>query len=153
MFKFRRWVCLALVCAMVGVAYGAARKIRSFTPYAPESVDADGMAILNLSSGNNFGSDVKTILQLVLSDFTPNTTYHIGLIPPGVSPFPDGNGQVPGAGIGAPITTDEHGNATSHGDGGGDITSWNIAIYLPFEIPQLDGSRLVAYELRALGNP
>ena len=58
MIKFRRLVCLALVCAMVGVAYGAATKIGSFCPRNGENPSADGMAILNYVPGDN-----RTIVQ------------------------------------------------------------------------------------------
>ena len=150
MFKVRRWVCLALVCALVGVAYGAARKIRSFTPFAPELATADGMAILN-HTGNG---DDRTIVQIVLSGFTPFTTYDIGMIPPGVDPNIRELG-LGGIGIAIDaITTDENGNGTFHLVSPGDDTSSNVGVYLPFFIDLGPGNGFLrAGHLRALGNP
>jgi len=68
MFKFRRLLCVVLVCALVGVAYAGARKIKSFTTFN-EPPGADGMAILNIHDGT--GQEV----QLILTDFTPDNEY------------------------------------------------------------------------------
>ena len=154
MIKYRRLLCAVLVCVMVGVAYAGATKIKSFTTCSAvvaacaEPVDADGMAIINYASVDN-----KMIVQIVLSGFTPFTTYDIGLIPPGVDPnsFALGLGGI-AIGIDA-ITTDQNGNGTFHGNFPGGFNVSNIGIYFPFEIPQPDGSRLAAGILRALGNP
>lgn len=152
--KSRKLICAVLVCAMVGVAYGAATKIKSFTTCSAvvaacaEPVDADGMAIINYANVDN-----KMIIQIVLSGFTPSTTYDVGLIPPDVDPnsYEQGLGGI-GIGIDA-ITTDLHGNANLHANFPGGFTVSNIGIYLPFEIPNPDGSRTRAGVLRALGNP
>jgi hypothetical protein len=79
MFKVRRFVCLALVCALVGVAYGAAHKISSFVPQGSELATADGMAILNFAQGTGgpLGTDGKTILNIMITGFTPFTTYDV----------------------------------------------------------------------------
>jgi len=154
MFKVRRFVCLALVCALVGVAYGAAHKIRSFSPMGAELETADGMAILNHAGLAGLG---KTILQVVVSDFTPNTTYAVGVCLPYFSCFVDEFGQSNGAWIiQDAMTTDEHGNGTFHyefpGDYTGDPGSSNVAIYL--YLRDADGvvSAPPGGFLRALGN-
>jgi hypothetical protein len=153
MFKFRRLVCLALVCALVGVAYGAAVKIRSFTPFAPEPATADGIGILNYTSP----VDDRTLIQIVLNGFTPNTIYDLGIIRPGVDPYTSyAQGECCGIVVGTmAFWTDQHGNATFTGRASlsGDFSSSNIAIYLPFEIQNPDGSTTRAGKLRALGNP
>jgi hypothetical protein len=152
MFKFRRLLCVVLVCALVGVAYGAARKIRSFTPMGYELATADGMAIVNVANGGlNYP---KTIFQVVLSGFTPNTLYDVGIVPYGASPYPDPIGQLDGVWkFNGALTTDENGNGTWHGETPTDHGSANIAIYLydyehnyPDVIPTPGGF------LRALGN-
>ena len=80
----RRVTFLMAVCMCVGSAFGAANKIRYFTPspvQVAESVaalgaeaDPDGMAILNYAAGAD-----KTIVQVIVSDMTPNLTYHVRL--------------------------------------------------------------------------
>jgi len=155
MFKFRRWVCLALVCAMVGVAYGAARKIRSFTPMGAELATADGMAILNLADGGVDGQ--RTILQVVVSGFTPNSTYYVGVCLPPIPPYFPGTscladeiGQSTAWIITDPaMTTDEDGSGTFHYQFPGDHSSANVGIYLR----NPDGTIPAGGYLRALGNP
>jgi hypothetical protein len=120
------------VCAVVAVAYGAANKIKSFTPeLGIESEEADGMAILNYASG-----DEKTIIQLILTDFSENTTYDLFLVTPGalvdqgtngviitnasfVGPFTETEGE---------LTTNEHGSLNWHSDFPGDISESDIVI-------------------------
>jgi len=68
MFKVRRFVCLALVCVMAGIAYAGATKIRSFTTFN-EPAEADGMAIINVAQGQGL------VVQLILTGFSPNTSY------------------------------------------------------------------------------
>ena len=153
MIKFRRLLCVVLVCALVGVAYGAARKIRSFTPMGAENATADGMAILNLADGGVDGA--RTIIQVVLSDFTPDTTYIVGIVPPWApSPYPDEIGQFP-YGVWPfidAITTDQNGNGTLHVQVPGDMSLSNIAVYL--YLRDADGvvSAPPGGFLRALGN-
>jgi len=100
MFKFHRLLCAVLVCALVGVAYGAARKIKSFTTFN-EPAGADGMAILNIHDGT--GQEV----QLLVTDFTPDSNYVVHLFHPD---FPTNQPEV---GI---FTTNEVGNGHWHGD-------------------------------------
>ena len=107
MFKFRRLLCAVLVCALVGVAYGAARKIKSFTtcglavPACAEPADADGMAILNVHDGT--GQEV----QLMVTGFMANTLYVVHLF------HPDFPGNEPEEGT---FITNEVGNGTFHRD-------------------------------------
>ena len=79
MLKFRRLLCVVLVCALVGVAYGAARKISSFAPQGSEPATADGMAIFNFAQGTGGpnGTNGKTILNIMITGFTPFTTYDV----------------------------------------------------------------------------
>lgn len=70
MLRMNRVVCAVLVCAVVSVAFGAARRITSFETFAPESIDADGMAIINYVTGED-----KTVAQVILSGFDFNETY------------------------------------------------------------------------------
>lgn len=70
MLKFNRVWSVLVVCAVVGVAFGAARKITAFQTFDPEPPAADGMAIINYVAGQD-----KNIAQVILSDFTPNEYY------------------------------------------------------------------------------
>ncbi len=75
MFKFNRIVCVLLLCSAVGVAFGAATKIRAFIAMpGVESGDADGMCIINYNSGQD-----ATIVQIVITDFQPYTVYDLEL--------------------------------------------------------------------------
>lgn len=109
----KRIAFVLVVCAVVGVAYGAAVKIRSFETYSPESLDADAMAILNYASGND-----KTIVQIIMSDFTPGATYDLRLTD-GVNERLDFDA----------ITTDEHGHATYHNEFSGDVSTFDVELY------------------------
>lgn len=100
MFKFRKMLCAVLVCAMVGVSYGAARKIKSFATWNEPS-DADGMAILNVHDGT--GQE----LQLMVTGFTSDTEYVVHLF------HPDFPGNEPEEGT---FITNGVGNATFHRD-------------------------------------
>ena len=136
MFKFRRWVCLALVCAMVGVAYGAARKISAFhiqlcggTPCEPAG--ADGMAILNFA---NSSPDGKTITHLAITGFTPFRTYDVEF-------RSRTRGSTFGPGI---LVTDERGDAFFNGPvTSGDVSDSDIYIYV--------NMGTAAIELRTVG--
>ena len=48
---FKRVAFVLVVCSCVGIAFGAAVKIRSFETFDPEPCDADGMTILNYAAG------------------------------------------------------------------------------------------------------
>ena|GEM_PF-4653365 len=122
----KRLTCVVVVLACVGIAYGAANKIRYFTPepvQVAESVaalgpdaDPDGMAILNYASGAD-----KTIVQIIVSDMTPNLTYSVRLTD-GVS----GDIVVPDA-----FTTDEEGHGPFHQEFPGvDISDRDIELFV-----------------------
>ena len=70
MLSFRRVVCVVAVCAMVSVVIAGAQKIRAFETMDPEPAAADGMAIINHIQATD-----TTIVQVILSDFTPNQEY------------------------------------------------------------------------------
>ena len=117
MFKYSRLMWVVLLCVMVGVAFGAARKISSFTPVDGfEGIEADGMAILNYSSGGGG----KTIVQIIVSDFTPNTVYDVALLLPGELPLCAGD----------VLVTDDKGHGNAHFEiPFKDATSADIDIY------------------------
>jgi len=135
MFKFRRLLCVVLVCALVGVAYGAARKIRSFSTF-DEPADADAMAIMNIADSQG------TVFQVIVTGFTPDTTYWIGRVDDGGDP----NACFPPDVISDPLVTDSNGDATWHVKHGTNFPWSNIGIYV-------FNDQTVCYELRALGNP
>ncbi len=99
MLKVRRIACAVFLCTLVGVALGGAVKIRSFdVDYSFEGLDADGMAILNYPLGQT-----ETIVQIIISDFTPETLYYWRLISPSHCLTPGGT-----------IQTDKNGHGTVH---------------------------------------
>lgn len=113
MFRSRFLLSLVLVGVVVGGAYGAARKIRSFTTYN-ESEDADGMAILNVHEST--GQE----LQLMVTGFTPHTDYVVSVC------LEDGsNDQQQGI-----LSTNEVGNGTLHSDIGSPLLWPCVRIYL-----------------------
>lgn len=121
MFRFSRLLCGITLFSAVGIAMGAAVKIKGFdTSYGMESSDADGMAILNYVQGQD-----ETKVQIIMSGFTPNTNYLFTF-------QSDSHCMAPGGGL----ITDEHGHATFHGEipnlsafgdcGGGDWSDSDI---------------------------
>ncbi|MFH1108342.1 MAG: hypothetical protein V1790_03970 [Planctomycetota bacterium] len=133
MFKVRRFVCLALVCALVGVAYAGATKIRSFTTFN-EPEDADGMAILNVADSQGL------VIQIIVSGFTPNTLYAPFLFDPcsGSEYY-----------VLDYFTTDDRGNGRFHRDVG-TLYPWpNIRLYV---CPAFDTNGQCIWELRAQGD-
>ncbi len=126
MFKFRRLLCAVLVCALVGIAYGAATKIGSFCPRNGENPSADGMAILNYVPGDN-----RTVVQLIVSNFSPGVTYNVEFVGLGI--------------IGSAFMTDSQGNGNFHWNLGGNF-SGAINLYLTMA----DGAN---GELRAVSGP
>ena len=95
---------------------------------------SDGMAILNFASGQN-----KTILQIIVSDFTPHTTYGVRLT--------DGVNQ---SNFFAAFVTDESGHATYHTVTPGDKSARDVELYVD---ENMDGN-FQSTELRAQGyNP
>ncbi len=136
MFKFRRLLCAVLVCALVGVAYGAARKISSFEPQGSELATADGMAILNFAQGTGgpLGTDGKTITHIMITGFTPFTTYDVEFRSPTQGSF---------FGIGI-LVTDDRGDAQFKDSLPGlDISDSALYIYM--------NMGRAAQELRAIG--
>ncbi|HUU82782.1 MAG TPA: hypothetical protein VM243_04680 [Phycisphaerae bacterium] len=120
----KRVTFVLVVCACIGVAYGGANKIRFFTPSAEqvaESVaalgadaDPDGMAILNYAAGAD-----KTIVQIIVSDFTPSLAYSLKLLQGGSEiVLPDA------------LMTDENGHANFHREFAGDISTYNVEFFL-----------------------
>jgi len=135
MFKFRRLLCAALVCALVSVAYGAVVKLRSFQNVA-EPDDGDGMAIMNYNQGQNLTSN-----QIILTGLLPDTAYVV------VVEFPDlwcrvGNDVkfepyfgsaffVTDAGSDGSLVTNSNGHLTLHVDGfGGDYSNSDVLVFL-----------------------
>jgi len=115
MFKFNRVVCALAVCAIVGVACGAAIKIKALTLTdlgMAESPEADGMAIMNYNQGNE-----QTEVTVAITDFMPDTFYYIA-VEPGIG--------------GAPVTTNSSGNANYHGVIGWDVCAWEpqVCVYV-----------------------
>ena len=97
MFRFNRLALMLGVCAWVGIALGAAIKIKSLTPIGEgvaESPDGDGMAIMNYHQGNN-----ATEITVAITDFLPNTDYFV-TVNPGI--------------IRASLPTNSSGNANTH---------------------------------------
>jgi len=97
MFRLNRLVWVVAVCMVVGAAYAAAVKVKGLTPVNDgvyESPDADGMAILNYHNGNN-----TTEITVAITDFVPDTDYHI-TVQPGI--------------VDAPVVTNASGNANVH---------------------------------------
>lgn len=107
MFRFNRWVCALAVCLAVGAVYAKAIKVKGLVPVGvgvTENPDADGMAIANYHQGNN-----QTEIQMAITGFQPNTTYHVAFDP----------------GIGkAYVLTNSAGNASSHHFVHFDVCAW-----------------------------
>lgn len=100
MFKFNRLVCVLFVCSLVSIVYAGAVRIPSFTVFEGETgADPDGMAILNYASGQD-----KTVVQIIVSDFTPNTSYDVQLV------GSDGSTK----NFGGVLNTDENGHGNAH---------------------------------------
>jgi hypothetical protein len=95
----KRAICILLVLACVGSAFAAAVKIKEFT-VVNEPAGAAAMAMMNYTGGPN----AKTVVQVTVTGFTPNTTYDIVL---------DGGAWgwmiVPGV-----LQTDENGDGHAH---------------------------------------
>jgi hypothetical protein len=134
------------VLVAVSAAYGAAVKIKTFDVFAPEdTVNADGMAILNYVAGND-----KTIVQLIVSDFTPDTVYGV-LLTDGLL-----NLEIPDA-----FMADENGHGNFHEEIPSlDASGFDIELYVDDGVTCnlcVDGDRdgdgfvFEAGELRAIG--
>jgi len=106
------------------------------------------MAILNFADSAILNGG-KTIVQVVVSGFTPNTTYDVGICLPYFSCIPDEIGQTGGTYMVLDaFTTDGDGSGTFHGELSSDYSSSNVAIY--HRNP--DGTIPEGGYLRALGN-
>jgi hypothetical protein len=102
---------------MVGVAYGAARKIHNFVPQGSELATADGMAILNFANGGGG----KTITHIMITGFTAFTSYDVEFRSPTQGSWFSG-------GI---LVTDDRGDAKFKGEFPIlDISDSDIYIYL-----------------------
>ena len=131
---FKRVAFVLVVCSCVGIAFGAAVKIRSFETFDPEPCDADGMTILNYAAGQG-----KTIVQIIVSDFSPETTYDLVLV------SRDGTQRTTGFDV---FTTDGNGHGTHHGSVPFDVSSRDVELYVSPD------ATLTEDELRAIGlNP
>jgi hypothetical protein len=131
MIKYRRLFCAVLVCALVGVAYAGATKIRSFTTWN-EPEGADGMAILNTSQGQGL------IVQLILTGFSPNTAYAPALYDDGTDSEYNAFGE---------FFTDDNGHANLH------FTLGTLAPWPNLRLYHCVGDINPVCELRAQGNP
>ena len=112
----RKSVLLLVLCTCVSVAFGAAVKITDFVIIV-EPEGADATAILNYQQGHN-----KTVVQLIISGFTPGKTYDVV--------FDSGSHSGPAT---AAIVTDGSGHGTLHTDlvavsGNGDWSDSHITI-------------------------
>lgn len=114
MFKINRLGCALLLCTCAGIAYAGANKISSFMTFDPEPLAADGMAILNYVAGQN-----KTIVQIIVSDFTPHKTYGVRLT--------DGVNHNDSL---AAFETDESGHGTFHNVIPGDFSTRDVELYV-----------------------
>lgn len=114
MFKINRLGCALMLCTCAGIAYAGANKIRSFETFHPEPLAADGMAILNYAAGQN-----KTIIQIIVSDFTPHETYGVRLT--------DGANH---SNFLEAFVTDESGHGTFHSVIPGDKSTRGVELYV-----------------------
>ncbi|MGB2984551.1 MAG: hypothetical protein WBE26_01600 [Phycisphaerae bacterium] len=109
MFKFNRLALVLAVCVCVGIALGAAIKIKDITPYAgteEAATGGDGMAIFNYHPGNN-----ETEATVAITDFVPGVRY--------------GTWVIPGGEVNVRENANPAGNANWHGSFGFDLCLWN----------------------------
>ncbi len=116
MLRFNRLVCVVAVCLVVGVAFGAAIKIKAITPYEgteEAAMGGDGMAILNFNQGVN-----KTEVTVAITDFVPGAVYGAYLSN--------------GGGVALPEIANSSGNANWHGSYISDLCNWqeSITVYI-----------------------
>ena len=130
MLSFKRVVCTVAVCAMVGAAFGGARKIKDFEVFAPESAAADGMAILNYVQGQD-----ATIVQVILSGFEASTEYVVivqtagrMLIDRSVDEILLFGGVDNATGTDGSVVTDEQGHLTLHQTLNGNFAQEDLAV-------------------------
>ncbi len=97
MFRFNKWVCALAVCLAVGAVYAKAVKVKDIVPVGSGLIacpNGDGMAIANYNQGNG-----RTEIQIAITDFEPNTTYHLAFVPGLLKAY---------------VLTNPAGNASSH---------------------------------------
>lgn len=122
----KRIAFVLVVCTCVSVAFGAVR-ITDFMMF-DESDTADAMAILNYASGQD-----KTIVQIMVSDFTPNEGYSLKI------------GGI--TSLSPVIFTDGHGHGTLHQEFFGDRSTDAVELFVDLS----RNGRMDAGELRAIG--
>ena len=130
----RRVAFVLVVCSCVGIAFGAATKIRWFDNVAEPNPEADGMAILNYVQGQD-----NIMAQIILSDLLPNTPYVITLRDPdtwhleGTDAVVD-NGFFPiSAGTSGELVSNNQGHLTFHSEtvpGSGDFSGSDVLVFL-----------------------
>lgn len=139
MLRFNRVLCVILVCAGVGAAYAAVVKIKDLHPAGIgliQNPNADGMAILHYKQQSGF-----TDVNVVITDFLPNTVYGVCLSP---------GGQVSGT-----IETNESGNGHIHDDTfAGDITAGGCVTVTIFVGTLFEGDcdQMTPDQVRAVGS-
>jgi hypothetical protein len=101
MRQIQRFVAILLVCGLAGTAVGSARKVRMFTPQGSELASADGAAVLNYVPGTEV-----TIVQIMLTGFTPYSTYDLEMRSPT-------HGSLYSYSV---LLTDDQGNAQFHSE-------------------------------------
>jgi hypothetical protein len=131
---FKRVLCiLPVMLALSGLAYGDTpnekTKYNSFEPVGLENPTADGSALLHYK-----GASDQTDFQIMLDDFTPNTTYDYLLVSPTM-------GEAAGCDV---IVVDARGRGHFKGTISGNWADAEIAIFLS------DDCTFTEEELRAV---
>jgi len=109
---------VAALLILSGIALGAENaksSIDSFAPVNGENLTADGRAMFHYKASDN-----QTNVQVMLDDFTPNTTYDIQFVSPTM-------GEAAGCDV---ITTDSQGRAHYKISLSGNWTDAGIGILL-----------------------
>lgn len=106
----------AIVLAVAGVAFAKAQKL-AVTAVFNESPSANGHVILNYARGAD-----KTIFNLHLRNFTPDTFYIVEILP---------------AGVYGGVQTDEYGNLVHHEQIPFEVVGTTINIYTQTNPPEL----------------
>lgn len=158
MMRTSRIVLVVGLCACVGVAFGAATKITRFENFFPESVEADGMAILRYVQGQD-----NTSVQVILSDLEASTPYVVILREPntwslngsdvvfGPVNKPPGAGDLFFAISALNLETDSKGHLTFHASttaGSGDVSDYDVLVFAQANWPTTDFRapvRLIGY--------
>jgi hypothetical protein len=128
----RRVVFVLVVCSCVGIAFGAATKIRWFENIAEPNPDADGMAILNYVQGQN-----NISAQIILSDLLANAQYVVTLREPNTWSLDESTKEVVLVGGFFPLSaenqeTDGKGHLTFHSSttpDSGDYSDCDVLVF------------------------